>query len=147
MISALIVTSTLWPLLVYSIISVVLVGVMLGLSYVLGSRSKNNLLNKPYESGMKITGSAQQRFPVKFYLIAMFFVLFDIEAVFIIAWAISFREVGWAGYFGLFIFVAILLIILLYEWRSGALDIEQSGDKILKAYSEMKKKDDEVVAK
>lgn len=147
MTSILTVITTLWPLFVYSVLSVVLVAVMLGLSHILGSRSKNNPQNPPYESGMKITGSARLRFPAKFYLIAMFFVLFDIETVFIITWAIAFREVGWAGYLGVFIFVAILLIILLYEWRSGALDIEQSGDKILKALSELKNKDNEVVAK
>jgi NADH-quinone oxidoreductase subunit A len=123
------------------------VAVMLGLSYILGSRSKNIPGSAPYESGIKITGSARLRFPAKFYLIAMFFVLFDIETVFIITWAIAFREVGWAGYLGLLIFVVILLIILLYEWRSGALEIEQNGEKILKALSELKTKDNEVVAK
>lgn len=141
-----IVITTLWPLFVYSLLSVVLVAVMLGLSYILGSRSKNIPGSNPYESGIKITGSARLRFPAKFYLIAMFFVLFDIETVFIITWAIAFREVGWAGYLGLLIFVVILLIILLYEWRSGALEIEQNGEKILKALSELKTKDNEVVA-
>lgn len=141
MLSSVTVNNTLWPFLLYAILSVALVAVMLGLSYVLGQRSKNNPQNKPYESGMKITGTARQRFPAKFYLIAMFFVLFDIESVFLITWAISFRELGWAGYIGAAIFAGILFVVLLYEWRSGALDIELSGDKVLKAFSRMKDND------
>jgi NADH-quinone oxidoreductase subunit A len=129
----------LWPLLLYIILSILLVAVMLGLSYILGQKSRK-LSREPFESGMEITGSARLRFPSKFYLIAMFFVLFDIESVFIITWAITFREMGWPGYIGVLIFIGILFVVLLYEWRIGALDIEPSGKKILEAYTKHKDK-------
>lgn len=127
----------LWPLLVYIILSIVLVAVMLGLSYLLGQKSRK-LSSSPFESGMEVTGSARIRFPSKFYLIAMFFVLFDIESVFIITWAITFKELGWVGYIGVLIFIVILFVVLLYEWRTGALNIEPSGKRILEAYRKMK---------
>ncbi len=122
----------LWPFVLYTCLVVLVAAVMIGLSAVLGQRSKGYPKNVPYESGIKITGSARLRFPAKFYLIAMFFVLFDIETVFVIAWAIAFRDLGWAGYAGIAVFIGILLAILVYEWRTGALDFETSGKEILK---------------
>lgn len=95
---------------------------MLGLSYVLGERHKERETGDPYESGIKTTGSARLRFSAQFYLIAMFFVIFDLEAVFIIAWALGIRELGWAGYIEILIFIGILVAALVYLWRLGALD-------------------------
>jgi NADH-quinone oxidoreductase subunit A len=112
----------LWPLLLYFAAVVVLVAGMLGLSYVLGERHKEKATGKPYESGIPPTGSARLRFDVKFYLIAMFFVVFDLEAVFLFAWAIAFRELGWLGYVEVVVFVGVLLVALIYLWRVGALD-------------------------
>jgi len=112
----------LWPLLVYAAAVVVLVAGMLGLSYVLGERHKEKATGEPYESGMPPTGSARLRFDVKFYLIAMFFVIFDLEAAFLFAWAIAFRELGWLGYVEVVVFVGVLLVALVYLWRVGALD-------------------------
>ncbi len=71
----------------------------------------------------------------------MFFVIFDLEAVFIIAWAISFKEVGWFGYIGVLIFIFILLVVLIYEWRIGALDFGTSGKNIVKLYKKLNKKE------
>jgi len=110
------------------------VGGMLGLSYVLGQRHKETQTDTIYESGIKTTGDARIRFPVHFYIVAMFFVIFDLEAAFIIAWAVAFRDAGWEGYIGALIFIVILLIVLLYEWRIGALDFGPKGKKILKEY-------------
>jgi NADH-quinone oxidoreductase subunit A len=112
----------LWPLLLYFAAVVVLVAGMLGLSYVLGERHKEKATGKPYESGIPPTGSARLRFDVKFYLIAMFFVVFDLEAVFLFAWAIAFRDLGWLGYVEVVVFVGVLLVALIYLWRVGALD-------------------------
>jgi NADH-quinone oxidoreductase subunit A len=95
---------------------------MLVLSYVLGQRHNERATGTPYESGMIPTGSARLRFDVKYYLVAMLFVVFDLETVFIVAWAIAFREVGWAGYLEIVLFIAVLLVGLVYLWRSGALD-------------------------
>ena len=112
----------LWPLAVYFAGVVVLVGGMLGLSYVLGERHHGHATNDPYESGIVSTGSARLRFDVKFYLIAMFFVIFDLEAVFIVAWAIGIRELGWTGYAEILVFIGVLVATLIYLWRLGALD-------------------------
>lgn len=95
---------------------------MITLSYILGQRHKGRATGEPYESGMVATGPAHVRFDVKFYLVAMFFVIFDIEAVFIFGWSIAVREVGWAGYVEILVFVAIMLCALVYLWRIGALE-------------------------
>jgi len=99
-----------------------LVLLMIGLSHFLGGRSRGREKNIPFESGILGAGSARQRYSVKFYLVAMLFVIFDIEAVFLFAWAVSVREVGWSGFWGAAIFIVILLAGLLYDSRVGALD-------------------------
>jgi NADH-quinone oxidoreductase subunit A len=101
---------------------VVLVASMLALSHILGQRHMDRATSEPYESGIVSTGSARLRLSADFYLVAMFFVIFDLEAVFIFAWAIAFREVGWAGYTEILIFIGILIAALIYLWRQGALD-------------------------
>jgi NADH-quinone oxidoreductase subunit A len=112
----------LWPLAVYSAAVIVLVVGMLVLSYLLGQRHQERATGEPYESGIVSTGSARLRFSAKFYLIAMLFVIFDLEAVFIFAWAVAVRELGWAGYLGALVFIGVLVAALIYEWRVGALD-------------------------
>ncbi len=112
----------LWPLVVYFAAVIVLVGGILILSYVLGQRHMERATGEPYESGMIPTGSARLRFDVKYYLVAMVFVIFDLESVFIVAWAVAFRELGWAGYIEMLVFVAVLVAALIYLWRLGGLD-------------------------
>ncbi|HEY9501611.1 MAG TPA: NADH-quinone oxidoreductase subunit A, partial [Pyrinomonadaceae bacterium] len=92
--------SGLWPIVVYFVAVLALVASMLVVSYLLGQRHTGGATGEPYESGIVSTGSSQLRFSVKFYLVAMLFVIFDLEVAFIIAWAIAFRELGWAGYLG-----------------------------------------------
>lgn len=115
-------SAPLWPLVLYFVAIVALVASMLGISYVLGPRHAGKATVQPFESGIVSVGSARLRFPAKFYLIAMFFVIFDLEAVFIFAWAIAFRNVGWAGYIEILVFIGILVAALIYLWRIGALD-------------------------
>ncbi len=115
-------TGRLWPLAVYAAAVIVLVAGMLGVSYVLGQRHHERETGDPYESGIVSTGSARVRLSVKFYLVAMFFVIFDLEAVFLFAWAVAARELGWAGYAEALVFIGILVAALVYLWRSGALD-------------------------
>ncbi len=129
-----------WPLIIYAAAVFLVVSAMLGLSYYLGQKTKDHSRSEPYESGIDVTGSARLRFPARFYLIAMFFVLFDIESVFIISWAIAFRELGWAGFLSVLIFILILFVVLLYEWRTGALDFETTGKQILDAFHKKEKK-------
>jgi len=124
----------LWPLLLYFAIVLTLVGAMLGLSYLLGQRHKERATEEPYEGGILSAGSARMRFSSQFYLIAMLFVIFDVETIFIMSWAIAFEELGWYGYIGVLIFIILLVVVLIYEWRNGALDFGPDGDKILKAY-------------
>ena len=112
----------LWPLVVFFIAVIALVLTMLGLSWLLGQQRTNAATNDPFESGIVSVGDAQGRISVEFYLIAIFFVIFDLETVFIFAWAIAFFELGWQGYFAILVFVAVLVIALIYEWRSGALE-------------------------
>jgi NADH-quinone oxidoreductase subunit A len=112
----------LWPLAVYFAAAVVVVTVMITLSYVLGERHREKQTGEPYESGIVSTGTARVRFDIKFYLMAMFFVIFDLEAVFIFAWAVSVRETGWAGYVEMLVFTGILMAALVYLWRLGALE-------------------------
>ena len=131
-------TTLLWPVLVYGAIVLSLIGVILGLSFVLGQRHNERATGEPYEGGILSTGSAHLRFSSQFYLIAMLFVIFDVETVFIVSWAIAFKELGWAGYVGVMVFIILLVVVLIYEWRNGALDFGPDGRKILKAYKKLK---------
>lgn len=142
-------STLLWPLLVYAAIVFSLVGIILGLSHVLGGRHKERATGEPYEGGILSTGSARLRFSAQFYLIAMLFVIFDVETVFILSWAIAFEELGWYGYIGVLVFILLLVVVLIYEWRNGALDFGPDGKKILQAYRKMtlKSKAHEMVAK
>ena len=111
------------PVLLLAGVAVAFAVGMLVFSVLLGVKARRNpVKDSPYECGMAPQGEGSTRFSVKFYLVAMLFVIFDLEAVFIFAWAISFREVGWAGYIEVLIFIGILLAALAYLWRVGALD-------------------------
>lgn len=114
--------STLWPLGVYVLLVVALVCAMVGVSWLLGERHRERATGEPYESGIAATGSARMPFSIHFYLIAVFFVIFDLEAVFLVAWSVVVEEAGWQGFVEMAIFVGILLAALLYLWRLGALD-------------------------
>lgn len=141
-------TTVLWPLLVYAGIVLTLVAAILTLSHFLGGRHKEHATQEPYEGGIVSTDSARLRFSNQFYLVAMLFVIFDVETVFIVAWAIAFKELGWYGYFGVLVFIGILVAVLVYEWRNGALDFGPDGKKILQAYKRLtlKKQSHEMVA-
>ena len=112
----------LWPLAVYLGAVILIVGGMIGVSALLGQRHQERATGDPYESGNIPTGSARLRFPVKYYLVAMFFVIFDVEAAFLFAWSIAIRQTGWAGYIEAMVFIGVLVLALVYLWRQGALD-------------------------
>jgi NADH-quinone oxidoreductase subunit A len=119
-----------WPLAVYIVLVGILVMAMLSVSFVLGQRHHDRATGSPYESGILSEGSARVRFSAKFYLIAMFFVIFDLESVFLFAWAVAVRETGWAGYAEALLFIMVLLATLAYLWRVGALDWRQGSRRI-----------------
>lgn len=111
-----------WAVGLFVVAVIGLCAFMIGAASLLGGRSVGRSKSLPFESGIIGTGSARQRFSIKFYLVAMLFVIFDIEAVFLFAWAVSVREVGWAGFWGAAVFIVILLAGLVYDSRVGALD-------------------------
>lgn len=114
--------TSLWPFVVYFAAVLLLVATMLGLSFLLGQHRANRATNLPFESGVLSVGSPQIQISVEFYLVAIFFVIFDLETVFIFAWAIAFFELGWEGFAAVLVFIAILAIALVYELSTGALE-------------------------
>lgn len=130
----LLLSTLLWPMLLFAALVAFLLTAILTLSYVLGQHHKERATDLPYEGGIEQAGSARLRFSAQFYLVAMLFVIFDVEAVFIFLWALGFYELGWPGYIGIVIFIAQLVVVLIYEWGIGALDFGPDGNKILKAY-------------
>jgi NADH-quinone oxidoreductase subunit A len=119
-----------WALGIYAVAVFAIVGLMLGLSWVLGGRNHGRAKTEPFESGVVSVGSAHLRISAKFYLVAMFFVIFDLEAVFLYAWAVSVRQSGWSGFVEAAIFIVALLIGLIYIWRVGGLDWAPSRKSI-----------------
>jgi NADH-quinone oxidoreductase subunit A len=111
-----------WPFLVYLLAVFGLVATMLLVAWVLGQRRMDPATGEPYESGIVPAGGSHMPVSVEFYLVAIFFVLFDLETVFIFAWAVAFYELGWAGYVAIMVFIAVLLVALIYAWRVGALN-------------------------
>lgn len=118
-----------WQICIYGLAVGFVILVMLGLPPLLGERHwkkperrSESATAVPYESGIQPTGSGQVRPPVQYYLVAMFFVIFDVEAAFLYAWAIAVPETGWLGFVEVTIFVAIVLAALAYLWLTGALD-------------------------
>jgi NADH-quinone oxidoreductase subunit A len=111
-----------FPILIQVLIAAGLATVLIAASTLLGKRARSPLKDTPYESGMKPVGSARERFSVKFYLVAMIFILFDVEAVFLYPWAVVYRQLGLFGFFEMLIFVGLVLIGFFYVWKKGALD-------------------------
>jgi NADH-quinone oxidoreductase subunit A len=111
-----------WSFGIFLLAIAAICALMLGISWFLGGRYRGRAKNEPFESGVVSVGGARLRFSAKFYLTAMFFVIFDVEALFLYAWAVSVRESGWAGFIEATIFILVLLAGLVYVWRVGALE-------------------------
>ena len=110
------------PFFFYFALVLAVVFTMLGLSYFLGQKVSRPDKDLPFESGIVSVGSAQFRISVQFYLPAILFIIFDLEVVFLFAWAVAVRETGWLGFIEISFFISILLVALFYLWRIGALD-------------------------
>ena len=123
-------TVGLWPLVLFCCFVFALVGVMIGLSHILGQRTVHARAPEPFESGIKSAGGAHLKMPAQFYLMAMFFVVFDLEAAFLFAWASAVEETGWTGFAEVTIFVTVLVFGLIYLWRDGALDWAPKKPKV-----------------
>jgi NADH-quinone oxidoreductase subunit A len=110
------------PLLLHLLIAVFLAGAISAASVLVGWRRPNRAKSQAYECGMEPTGDARQPFSVKFYLVAMVFILFDVEAIFLYPWAFVFRALRWYGFGEMMLYIAILLVGYIYLWKKGALD-------------------------
>ena len=113
-----------WPFVIYTLVVGVVLGATLLLSWFFGAKARHGgAQDIPYESGIVPVGEAEDmRLSIEFYLVAIFFVIFDLETISIVAWAVAFEEVGWVGYAGVAVFIGILLVALVYELKSGALE-------------------------
>ncbi|MFZ7128354.1 MAG: NADH-quinone oxidoreductase subunit A [Desulfobacterales bacterium] len=107
---------------IYGLAVLALVAVLLVISSHIGERRPSVEKLRPYESGVIPTGTARLRYPVHFYLVAIFFLIFDVEGAFIFSWAVSARELGWAGWFEIAFFIGMLLLGLVYIWKQGGLE-------------------------
>jgi NADH-quinone oxidoreductase subunit A len=115
-------TELYFPVLVQALIAMALAAGLLTVSFILGKRVRDRVKDMPYESGMTPTGDARGRFSVKFYLVAMLFILFDIEAIFLYPWVVVYRDLKIFGFVEMLIFVILILSGFFYIWKKGALD-------------------------
>jgi NADH-quinone oxidoreductase subunit A len=118
---------TYFPVLVQIAIAMAVAAGLIAASALLGKRARSPQKDTPYECGMAPVGSASERFSVKFYLVGMIFILFDIEAVFLYPWAMVFRQLKMFAFTEMLIFVALVLVGFFYVWKKGALDWSHEG--------------------
>jgi NADH-quinone oxidoreductase subunit A len=107
---------------IYAGVATGLIVLILFMAWALGEKTHSETKHQPYESGILPTGTAHLREPVPFYLVAIFFIVFDVEAIFIVSWAVAYDLLGWAGFFQISFFIVILFLGLVYLWRKGGLD-------------------------
>src|SRR5947199_7466352 len=122
-------SDTWFPVLIQIVIAIGVAGAMIGFSALLGRRVKDAVKDSPYESGMKPVGNARERFSVKFYLVAMVFILFDIEAIFLYPWAVVYRELKLFAFFEMLLFIVVVLCGYFYIWKKGVLNWSVDEEK------------------
>ncbi len=114
------------PLLIHFLIAMALAGAILALSSLIGRHRPSKVKMQSYECGITPTGDAREPFSVRFYLVAMVFILFDVEAIFLYPWAYIYRELHWFGFTEMLLYIVILLAGYIYLWKKGALDCASS---------------------
>ena len=110
------------PVLLQAVLALVIAAALVTLSAVIGRKVKNRVKDMPYECGIKPTGDARERFSVKFYLVAMLFILFDIEAIFLYPWAVIYKQLKMFAFVEMLIFVLLILAGFFFIWKKGVLD-------------------------
>src|SRR5215468_2311004 len=120
-------TEVYFPVLLQALIAMTIAGALLLISFLLGKKVKNRVKDMPYECGIAPTGTARERFSVKFYLVGMLFIVFDIEAVFLYPWVVVYRDFKMAAFVEMLIFIALILAGFFYVWKKGALDWSGEG--------------------
>jgi NADH-quinone oxidoreductase subunit A len=123
---------TYFPVLVQIAISVLVASALIALSFFVGKRVKDRVKDSPYECGIAPTGSARERFSVKFYLVGIVFILFDIEAIFLYPWAVVYRELKMFAFIEMLLFVVLILVGFFYVWKKGALDWSSEAPGVAK---------------
>jgi NADH-quinone oxidoreductase subunit A len=106
----------------YAAIAALIIAALLVLAWGLGHKTRSRVKGEPYESGVPPTGPARLTEPVPFYLVAIFFIVFDVEMIFVVSWAVVYDRLGWAGFLQMTFFIGILFLGLLYLWKTGGLD-------------------------
>src|SRR6266704_5616150 len=119
-------TELYFPVVLQAIVAMALAAGLLTVAFLLGKRVRNRVKDMPYESGIVPTGDARQRFSVKFYLVGMLFILFDIEAIFLYPWAVVYRQLKMFAFVEMLVFVILILSGFFYIWKKGALDWAES---------------------
>jgi NADH-quinone oxidoreductase subunit A len=118
------------PVLLQATLAAIIAAALVTLSYLIGHRVKNRVKDMPYECGIEPTGDARQRFSVKFYLVAMLFILFDIEAIFLYPWAVVYRQLKMFAFVEMLIFVILILAGFFFIWKKGVLDWAHSEREV-----------------
>ena len=111
-----------FSLTIFGVLILVFIASQLFVAHWLGEKKKSKEKSRAYESGVIPTGTARLRYPVPFYMVAIFFLLFDVEAAFIFSWAIAYKELGWAGWLQISFFIIVLILGLIYIWNKGGLE-------------------------
>src|ERR1700674_4169594 len=115
-------TEVYFPVLLQALIAMAVAAGMLGASYLLGKKVRNRVKDMPYQCGITPVGDARERFSVKFYLVGMLFILFDIEAIFLYPWAVVYRELKMFAFVEMLVFIVLILSGFFYIWKKGVLD-------------------------
>ena len=123
---------TYFPVLVQIAIAVLVASALIALSFFVGKRVKDRVKDSPYECGIAPTGSARERFSVKFYLVGIVFILFDIEAIFLYPWAVVYRELKMFAFIEMLLFLVLILVGFFYVWKKGALDWSSEAPGVAK---------------
>ncbi len=110
------------PILILLVLTVGQAVGMVLLSHVVSPYRPTPAKSQPYESGMLPLGDTRERFSVKFYLVAILFIVFDLETIFLVSWGVVARTLGWQGFIAAFIFIVVLTVGMIYEWKKGALE-------------------------
>jgi len=123
--------AALFSLVLYVLIAMGLIATLLFLAWFLGQRTRSRIKGEPYESGVAATGEARLTEPAPFYLVAIFFIVFDVEMIFIASWSIAFEQLGWAGFFQITFFIFVLFLGLVWLWKMGGLDWGPNPKRLL----------------
>jgi NADH-quinone oxidoreductase subunit A len=113
-----------FPVLIFLLLGLVIGGALVGVGSLLGKRRPNDAKVGPYECGFDAFEDARLPFDVRFYLVAILFIIFDLETAFFFPWAVVLKEIGWFGFLSMMFFLGLLVVGFVYEWRKGALEWE-----------------------